>query len=137
MITSRLPLVNCAKPQPPVAAYCFESLTIIWTFVGAPASNDWLKIFRNRIWAQARKLGFSTQCTVGLRVFGLLPSQAHDDCSVSVRDRSAAEIFQRDRVSEFGAYIVERRPQSGDGDQLPVSVPGWKIDRTVLIRRCR
>src|SRR4030095_14002091 len=36
-------LSNCAYPQPPVAAYFFESLTMNWRYHsgGSPATNDW------------------------------------------------------------------------------------------------
>src|SRR5262249_9136189 len=36
-----LPFLKSANPQPPVAAYFFESLTINCTFTADPATKDW------------------------------------------------------------------------------------------------
>ena len=34
------PFVKSANPQPPVAAYFFESLTMNWTLTGDPITNE-------------------------------------------------------------------------------------------------
>jgi hypothetical protein len=39
-LVARLSILKVSEPQPPVAAYFFESLTMNCTFTGDPITND-------------------------------------------------------------------------------------------------
>ena len=87
--------------------YFFESFTMNWTFVAAPATNDW---------ERPKTLLFSSD--------GTSPGQPRNDCAVQERQLPLPVGFDRYIVAEKGAKIVEAAFFMCHGDQLPVAVSG-------------